>query len=184
MLARAAQLSLNVPYSWTFIDKPAGMPARATTQTTSVDVSVSIAEGQVVLIFLPNPAQFPNDGIRYQDQETRYAVAAPGNRVSVTPSYAHAKSKLSLCPQEIEVMEIKYGFVPNMQETTAWRLRRRYRLLKGGHPQLTLVHYTRGPVIRESRHICIPLSVPCFSYHLHPHSLSPGLFTYSVTFER
>lgn len=48
-------------------------------------------------------------------------------------------------------MEIKYGFVPNAQETTAWRLRRRYRLVKGGHPQITLVHYTRGPVIRESR---------------------------------
>lgn len=25
MLARAAQLSLTVPYSWTFIDKPVGM---------------------------------------------------------------------------------------------------------------------------------------------------------------
>ncbi|KAF8133331.1 hypothetical protein EV363DRAFT_1430654 [Boletus edulis] len=109
MLARAAQLSLTVPYSWTFIDKP--------------------IEGQVVLIFLPNPAQFPNDGIRYQDQETRYALPAPGNR-------------------EIEVMEIKYGFVPNTQETTAWRLRRRYRLIKGGHPHFTLVHYTRGPVIQ------------------------------------
>lgn len=48
-------------------------------------------------------------------------------------------------------MEIKYGFVPNTQETTAWRLRRRYRLIKGGDPRITLVHYTRGPVIRESR---------------------------------
>ncbi|KAF8549526.1 hypothetical protein OG21DRAFT_1515109 [Imleria badia] len=109
MLSRATQLSLNAPYSWTFIDKP--------------------VEGQVILIFLPNPAQFPNDGIRYQDQETRYALTAPGNR-------------------EIEVMEIKYGFVPNSQETTAWRLRRRYRLIKGGHPQITLVHYTRGPMIQ------------------------------------
>ncbi|KIJ61081.1 hypothetical protein HYDPIDRAFT_159917 [Hydnomerulius pinastri MD-312] len=109
MLIRAAQLSLTVPYSWTFIDKP--------------------VEGQVVLIFLPNPAQFPNDGIRYQDQETRYALPAPGNR-------------------EIEVMEIKYGFVPNSQENTAWRVRRRYRLQKGGHPQITLVHYTRGPSIQ------------------------------------
>ncbi|KAF9219133.1 hypothetical protein BS17DRAFT_789878 [Gyrodon lividus] len=109
MLVRAAQLSSTVPYSWTFIDK--------------------LVEGQAVLIFLPNPTQFPNDGIRYQDQETRYALTAPGGR-------------------EIEVMEIKYGFVPNSQETSAWRVRRRYRLLKGGHPQITLVHYTRGPAIQ------------------------------------
>jgi len=45
-------------------------------------------------------------------------------------------------------LEIKCGFVPNAQETTAWRLRRRYRLTKGGHPHITLVHYTRGPVIQ------------------------------------
>ncbi|KIK91962.1 hypothetical protein PAXRUDRAFT_830405 [Paxillus rubicundulus Ve08.2h10] len=108
MLGRAAQLSLNVPYSWTFIDKP--------------------VEGQSVLIFLPNPAQFPNDGVRYQDQETRYAVPA-GSR-------------------EMEVMEIKYGFVPSSQDTSAWRVRRRYRLLKGGHPHITLVHYSRGSAIQ------------------------------------
>ncbi|KAG9308472.1 hypothetical protein JVU11DRAFT_11814 [Chiua virens] len=111
MLARAAQLSLNTPYAWTFIDKP--------------------VENQVMLLFLPNPAQFPNDGIRYQDQETRYALPAPGNRA-----------------REIEVMEIKYGFVPNSQEASAWRVRRRYRLLKGGHSHITLVHYTRGPMIQ------------------------------------
>ncbi|KAG8214832.1 NADP-dependent oxidoreductase domain-containing protein [Butyriboletus roseoflavus] len=129
MLARAAQLSLTVPYSWTFIDKPVGTPARDRTRTMRADVLTSITEGQVVLIFLPNPAQPPNDGIRYQDQETRYALPVPGNR-------------------EIEVMEIKYGFVPNTQETSAWRVRRRYRLIKGGHPHITLVHYTRGPMIQ------------------------------------
>ena len=81
MLARAAQLSLTVPYSWTFIDKPVGTQPRDRIQTVHANVFISIAEGQVVLIFLPNPAQFPNDGIRYQDQETRYALPAPGNRV-------------------------------------------------------------------------------------------------------
>jgi hypothetical protein len=48
-------------------------------------------------------------------------------------------------------MEIKYGFVPNSQDASAWRVRRRYRLVKGGHPHVTLVHYSRGPAIRESR---------------------------------
>lgn len=83
MLARAAQLSLNVPYTWTFIDKPVGTQTCDRSRTAPVNVFVSIAEGQVVLLFLPNPAQFPNDGIRYQDQEMRYAVPAPGNRVRV-----------------------------------------------------------------------------------------------------
>ncbi|KAI6012978.1 hypothetical protein EDC04DRAFT_3121296 [Pisolithus marmoratus] len=108
MLLRALQMSQNVPYMWTFIDKP--------------------SEGQLFLLYLQNPAQFPNDGIRYQDQETRYVIPV-GNR-------------------EMEVSETKYGFVPNSQDTTAWRLRRRYRLHRGGHPQLVLVHYTRGPAIQ------------------------------------
>ncbi|KAL4075107.1 hypothetical protein V8B97DRAFT_1867668 [Scleroderma yunnanense] len=125
MLLRALQLSQSVPYSWTFLDKP--------------------ADGQLILLFLQNPAQFPNDGIRYQDQETRGAVPV-GNR-------------------EIEISEIKFGFIPNSQDTTAWRLRRRYRLHKGGHPQLVLVHYTRGP----STQIVPSLpTVPVRQYPLRP----------------
>lgn len=116
------------------------------------DALILIVDGQVVVIFLPNPAQFPNDGIRYQDQETRYALPAPGNRVRTLHLRQAISADRSLFIQEIEIMEIKYGFVPNAQEMTAWRVRRRYRLVKGGHPQITLVHYTRGPVTRESRH--------------------------------
>ena len=41
-------------------------------------------------------------------------------------------------------MEIKYGFVPNSGDKLANRVRRRYRFVKGGHPQLILIHYTRG----------------------------------------
>jgi hypothetical protein len=52
--------------------------------------------------------------------------------------------------QELEITEIKFGFIPDSQDTTAWRVRRRYRLHKGGHPQLVLVHYTRGPQTRQS----------------------------------
>lgn len=66
-------------------------------------------------------------------------------------------------------MEIKYGFLPNTQEANAWRIRRRYRLIKGGHPQITLVHYTRGPVIRESRHILVFPPRPLFQI---PHTFS------------
>lgn len=40
-------------------------------------------------------------------------------------------------------MEVKFGFVPG-QDTTAYRVRRRFRLLKGGHLQLVLIHYSRG----------------------------------------
>jgi Fungal domain of unknown function (DUF1750) len=50
--------------------------------------------------------------------------------------------------QELEVYEAKYGFVPG-SDTNAWRFRRRYRLSKGGHPSLFLVHYTQGPQTRR-----------------------------------
>ncbi|KAJ3555780.1 hypothetical protein NM688_g2382 [Phlebia brevispora] len=67
---------------------------------------------------------FPNDGIRYQDQEQRYVFPAGGNR-------------------ELEVLEIKFGFIPG-HDQLAYRVRRRYRFVKGGHPQLVLIHYSRG----------------------------------------
>ncbi|EIW81519.1 hypothetical protein CONPUDRAFT_165633 [Coniophora puteana RWD-64-598 SS2] len=84
-------------------------------------------EGQVLLIFQPNLGQFPIDGIRYQEPENRMSIPVPGGR-------------------ELEVVEAKYGFVPGGDQT-AGRMRRRYRLHKGGHPQLTLVHYSRGPAM-------------------------------------
>lgn len=49
--------------------------------------------------------------------------------------------------QELEVAEVKFGFIP-MQDNAAFRVRRRYRMIKGGHPQLFLVHYSRGQSIR------------------------------------
>ena len=42
-------------------------------------------------------------------------------------------------------MESKAGFVPGGDQV-AWRVRRLYRLLKGGHPSMGLLHYSRGPV--------------------------------------
>jgi hypothetical protein len=37
--------------------------------------------------------------------------------------------------------------VPGM-DAGAFRQRKRYRMTKGGHPQMILVHYSRGPVAR------------------------------------
>ncbi|KAJ7708785.1 hypothetical protein B0H17DRAFT_1030868 [Mycena rosella] len=105
-LLRGTQTSPNIPYSWGFVDKP--------------------PEGQLLLLFLPGQSPFPNDGIRYQEPETKYSIAVGGTR-------------------ELEVHEVKFGFAPGV-DTGAWRQRRRYRLHKGGHPQLVLVHYSRGPV--------------------------------------
>ncbi|KAJ6624830.1 hypothetical protein B0H10DRAFT_2161984 [Mycena sp. CBHHK59/15] len=111
MLMRGTQSSLSVPYSWGFVDKP--------------------QEGQLLLLFLPAQSPFPNDGIRYQDQETKFTV----------PAGAMPQGGM----RELEVHEVKYGFAPGV-DTNAWRVRRRYRLQKGGHPQLVLVHYSRGPL--------------------------------------
>jgi hypothetical protein len=47
-------------------------------------------------------------------------------------------------------MESKFGFIPGSGETAANRVRRKFRMIKGGNPQLTLVHYGRGPVVRKS----------------------------------
>ncbi|KAJ7780336.1 hypothetical protein DFH07DRAFT_794664 [Mycena maculata] len=106
LLLRGTQASATTPYSWGFVDKP--------------------PEGQLLLLFLPGNSPFPNDGIRYQEQETNYRLPAGPTR-------------------ELEVHETKFGFAPGV-DNAAWRQRRRYRLTKGGHPQLVLVHYSRGPV--------------------------------------
>ena len=47
-------------------------------------------------------------------------------------------------------MESKYGFTPGSGENAASRVRRKFRMIKGGNPQLILVHYSRGQAVRES----------------------------------
>ena len=39
--------------------------------------------------------------------------------------------------------EVKFGFIPGVDQS-AHRIRRRFRMQKGGHPQLVLVHYSSG----------------------------------------
>ncbi|KAK7031501.1 SWI/SNF and RSC complexes subunit ssr4 [Favolaschia claudopus] len=89
-------------------------------------------EGQTFLLFIPGQAPFPIDGIRYQEPETKF---------NIPPVMVGGQ------PRELEVHEVKFGFIPGVDQT-AFRLRRRYRIIKGGHPQLILVHYSRGPMAR------------------------------------
>ncbi|PPR00439.1 hypothetical protein CVT24_004500 [Panaeolus cyanescens] len=105
LLMRATTHAQNVPFTWSYIDKP--------------------QDGTVLLLYLGSQSAFPNDGIRYQEPETRMTV--PMNI------------------RELEVHEVKYGFIPGSTDTSASRFRRRYRIVKGGNPSLVLVHYTRGP---------------------------------------
>jgi hypothetical protein len=46
-------------------------------------------------------------------------------------------------------VEARHGFVPLSGEMVASRVRRRYRLTKGGHPFLVLIHYSRGQSTRQ-----------------------------------
>ncbi|KDQ49899.1 hypothetical protein JAAARDRAFT_165252 [Jaapia argillacea MUCL 33604] len=126
MLLRALQMAAQVPFVWGYIDKP--------------------VDGQGYLLFIPPQYTFPNDGVRYLDQDVRYTIpAGPG--------------------RELEVIENKHGFIPNSQDTAAYRLRKRFRLSRGGHPQLILVHYSRGqpmPIVPSL------LNQPVRAYPLRP----------------
>ncbi|TFK74744.1 hypothetical protein BDN72DRAFT_868414 [Pluteus cervinus] len=111
-------------------------------------------EGQVMIVFLQQPqAPFPTDGIRYQEQEVKFTIPLSNIR-------------------ELEIQEVKYGFIPGSTDTNAWRVRRRYRLQKGGHPQLVLVHYTRGPVAPILQNL---INQPVRPYPL-PQVTNPAVF--------
>ncbi|KAL1936971.1 hypothetical protein VTO73DRAFT_2823 [Trametes versicolor] len=100
------------------------------------------SEGQLFLIFQMPQLPFPIDGLVYQDREQRYSIPIAGGR-------------------ELEVSEVKFGFIPGV-DTSAFRVRRRFRLSKGGHPQLVLIHYSRG----QATPIMPSLNQPVRSYPL------------------
>jgi len=102
-------------------------------------------EGSVHLLFLAPHMQFPADGIRYLENEQRYTMAAGNGR-------------------EVEVAETKFGFFPNSEDTAAFRVRRKFKLVKGGNPQLCLVHYSKG----HPMSIAPGLNTPVRSYPLAP----------------
>ncbi|CAE7167780.1 unnamed protein product [Rhizoctonia solani] len=80
------------------------------------------ADGDIYVYFqVSAPTPF-NDGIQYLDNESTYK-----------PS------------QDLEVQEVRFGFIPGVGEKEAGRVRKRYRLVHGGHPSIVLVHYTKGP---------------------------------------
>lgn len=81
-------------------------------------------DGQAYLIFSANPnLPLPCDGIRWLESEKTFRIPANG--------------------RELEVGEVKFGFVPGA-ESFASRMRRKYRLTKGGNPGLILIHYLRA----------------------------------------
>lgn len=142
MLLRAIQMATTMPFTWGFIDKPPGMFYLMLCHFFSI---LLMSEGQAILIFIPNHSPFPNDGIRYLEQEVKYSIPA-GMRVSLCQSFVAQCVRPS---QELEIHEAKFGFAPGVDQT-AWRVRRRFRLTKGGHPQLHFMHYSRGQAIRQS----------------------------------
>ncbi|KAI0738895.1 hypothetical protein C8Q80DRAFT_1202637 [Daedaleopsis nitida] len=108
-------------------------------------------DGQMFLIFQTPQLPFPLDGIVYQDREQRFSMAAGAGR-------------------ELEVAEVKFGFIPGVDQV-AFRVRRRYRLQKGGHPQLVLVHYSRG----QPNPIIPSMNQPARNYPLRPVN-EPAIF--------
>jgi len=66
MLMKALTVSPQVPYTWGWIDRP--------------------SEGQVYLVFVPPQSSFPNDGIRYQEPDSRYSIPA-GSSTRVSPIF-------------------------------------------------------------------------------------------------
>jgi hypothetical protein len=80
MLLRATHVAQTVPFTWGYIDKPAGRFFTVDHRSGHIDAQNS--EGQTYVVFLPPDRPFPNDGIRYQDNEGKYAVPAPNGRVS------------------------------------------------------------------------------------------------------
>jgi len=102
---------------------------------------------------MPNAVTpMPPDGIRWMDQEKSYRLPAHNGR-------------------ELEVSEVKFGFVPNA-EANASRIRRRFRLSKGGNTQLMLVHYLRGDPTPVPTHL---LGAAVRTYPLRP-SNEPRLY--------
>ena len=62
-------------------------------------------------------------------------------------------------------MEARHGYVPLSGEMAASRVRRRYRLIKGGHPFLVLIHYSRGQSLRQyfiTLHFAHGINAPFF----------------------
>jgi len=89
-------------------------------------------EGETHAIYLIQGTRLPPDGIRYLEDETRINM----NSGQV----------------ELEVLESKSGYVPGV-DSVAWRVRRLFRLSKGGHGSMAMLHYSRGNPIQIPPHL-------------------------------
>ncbi|KAI0265690.1 hypothetical protein BC834DRAFT_878455 [Gloeopeniophorella convolvens] len=137
--------SLSQEMAVQMLSRAVGLATQIAFQPSYIDKP---PDGQIYLLFVPGGVNFPIDGVRYMENEQRYTMPAGGGR-------------------ELEVIEARSGFVPLSGEMVASRVRRRFRLLKGGHPFLTLVHYSRG------QSIPVPPALqaqPVRQYPLRPHN--------------
>lgn len=82
-------------------------------------------DGQIFLVWLSPESSMhpPPDGLQYMDSENCYRIDIGANT--------------------IEIFEHKYGFHPTTETHTS-RIRRRFRLIKGGNDQLWLIYYLRS----------------------------------------
>ncbi|KAI0292831.1 hypothetical protein B0F90DRAFT_1644717 [Multifurca ochricompacta] len=140
------------PHSTLTHEVAVSMLARAVGLATQIAFQPSYIDkppdGQIYLLFIPGGVNFPLDGVRYMENEQRYSIPIQGGR-------------------ELEIIEARHGLIPLSGEMVASRVRRRYRLVKGGHPYLVLVHYSRG------QSIPVPPALqaqPVRQYPLRPHN--------------
>ncbi|KAF8311056.1 hypothetical protein DL93DRAFT_2083724 [Clavulina sp. PMI_390] len=111
-------------------------------------------EGETHAVYLnPQARNLPPDGIRYLEQDTRSIVQNP--------------------QFDLEVIESRGGFIPG-KDQVAHRIRRVFRLARGGHPSMAMLHYSRGPPIQIPQHL---LHQPVRAYPLR-HINEPGIFVY------
>ncbi|KAF8610052.1 hypothetical protein BDV93DRAFT_517246 [Ceratobasidium sp. AG-I] len=97
------------------------------------------ADGDVYVYFQVSAPTPLIDGLQYMEPETSYRPL-----------------------QDLEVHETRFGFIPGMGEKEAGRVRKRYRLAHGGHPNIVLVHYTKGP----AKPVLPTMNVPVRNYPL------------------
>ncbi|EJD51022.1 hypothetical protein AURDEDRAFT_84049 [Auricularia subglabra TFB-10046 SS5] len=103
-------------------------------------------DGSLHLVFLmPQAPGVPPDGIRYLEKDVK--VSYPGGQ-----------------DLEVEVIEAKNGYIPGLDQV-AQRVRRLYRLSRGGHPSLLLIHYSRSQPAPVPPHL---LNIPARQYPLRP----------------
>jgi hypothetical protein len=84
LLIRGTQASSQLPYAWGYIDRPAGMlfSSLLSRLVQRADHSSSRSTQMVhVYLFIASHMTFPNDGMRFQENEQRFAIAAGHGRV-------------------------------------------------------------------------------------------------------